>query len=1266
MRHKFPLFLTFFLIFLNFAHVSNLPSPQSSQRESGISYFNKSTSNDLLANFTNIGDFIPWSDLLAAPDAWTLLDDEGAVLKLRKVRNATQAWEQTNKCAAIREFDAIDTSIILRTYNLTFMIEQIQTPLYFSGNYYKTEYWIFINFTDSTAQNIYYFEKHWSEGNGSFNHTASINGSIESNKFVECIQITFKQYLKAAGIFNNTFYLESEAYFGRKARPASAPLVTPPEFKIYDEVQFSLSTDITPTSTTQLILYISYQDTGNTIGIQMVKEWIKDNYWTKKLHFNFSGNYLFKIKVFDTLFGCFANTATYQIHAHDINEPTYPLETKLTLWEPSGTILPTNLKIYVGESESFELYMPPIEKSLPWQAYAANSTTRFVHYHEEDNKILLSSIKNGIKAEIPPQAGLYPNTEHYESLVFDIRLREFKTSDNTVLIGLNYFEGDYALKIATQYIDTWVQYIIPIQNFNWHNYSAALAQICFYGSFRAEIKNLFVADYRNITTILQDASNKTINYESSNETYRSSLVSIDTTSKNPSITWSNSSFYCEESNFNISGFISENVTIGANETIKLNLTGNYLGEYSFTYDTIGGSPAEWSCSGATQVISGLGGHNKVLELIGTGSGDTATNSFTGIAEGTVELWIRTNDTEKATIFAIEDAALQHSIFFGIATGYFMFISNTYPTGYYLKTLVPNAWYKIRIIFNTTAESWDIWFGGTHYGPYDFYGTPTLMDGVQFMNWDETGGQATYLDAVDYSWASGYFLNRNWANTYFPNGTYLSKSYDLGIADFYFYQNLNFSENIASNTVLTLEYRSSIDNETWLYWSNTFTENTTIQEYKNHYFQFRVNLSTWGNYTYTPKCYWVNLTHENANSTFFVEDLLQPSFSQPQFLKNITLKVQVNSIGNLINSSINLWNFSSNTYKNISSIEQACVYNVTADFYNSTNYLKMNITIYSSENFTLSYNQAELWIYGYKFNKTCEIIANFSLPDIFNFSIFYYQFNPPQGLIKLLFYNTTNWTLHSLYPITQNLSLVTFWLNISSYTMLRFKFIYQDAHLNDLNVTANISRYFFSAEYSYRLLSEQNRQATDFIQFNAPLQTICLTDAYGNIIYKSLHNRTQEGYFIDIMLDYFEVSFSNFVPDTIVTFSIKDRGRTINITLPYGITCMVPLFTGDYIITLSDDINKTVITMWDVVISRVKNRLFSYNLSIPVVEHAPSWLDQYWPIFIPLGFLLVIIVVAGRRYYKKRKVKKAYLRKKQLEHNRRMKAKRAANRNPIIR
>ncbi|NVM28851.1 MAG: hypothetical protein HWN65_08405 [Candidatus Helarchaeota archaeon] len=238
--------------------------------------------------------------------------------------------------------------------------------------------------------------------------------------------------------------------------------------------------------------------------------------------------------------------------------------------------------------------------------------------------------------------------------------------------------------------------------------------------------------------------------------------------------------------------IEENVTFGysyyQNFVLNQSLTivtddGIYNGTYSFTDDDVGSTPDGWSCSGEIQVIATLDGHSKVVELIGVVGSDYGTNDFPDTATGTVEFWVRSNDTTKLTLYIIEDQSSSHSIFFGLSSGYLMYCSNDHPAGAIIASASNNTWYHVRIQFDC-ASGWYIWVDGVKYGEYDFYGTPTLIDGFRFIDFDVTGGQASYLDAVDYSWDSGYVENRSmtaltaWNDTYYDIKNVVRSQYNM--------------------------------------------------------------------------------------------------------------------------------------------------------------------------------------------------------------------------------------------------------------------------------------------------------------------------------------------------------------------------------------------------------------------------------------------------------------------------------------------------------
>ena len=281
--------------------------------------------------------------------------------------------------------------------------------------------------------------------------------------------------------------------------------------------------------------------------------------------------------------------------------------------------------------------------------------------------------------------------------------------------------------------------------------------------------------------------------------------------------------------------------------------------YDFVDDADGEYPAGWSSFGNVQIIPTLDDHNKVLEMYYSPDGDSTYNVLPDKTTGTVEYWLRTNDTAKFSIFAIWDGGIFHSISFGISSGYFGYVSNTYPAGNNLTSANADTWYHIRIEFNCSAGWWRIWIGEDYYSGYlDFLGTPSAMD--RFWVGDlYNEGQLNYLDAVDYSWADGYFTNRSYEHfgkKYYNNCVWTSNAIDLEVISPY-YNEISFSCNTTVNTSVYISYRMSTDNSSWDAWSAWTNETISFNTYKKRFMQVKV-LLTVNNTAQTPTLFYIKV------------------------------------------------------------------------------------------------------------------------------------------------------------------------------------------------------------------------------------------------------------------------------------------------------------------------------------------------------------------------------------------------------------------------
>ncbi|NVM54950.1 MAG: hypothetical protein HWN66_14695, partial [Candidatus Helarchaeota archaeon] len=221
-------------------------------------------------------------------------------------------------------------------------------------------------------------------------------------------------------------------------------------------------------------------------------------------------------------------------------------------------------------------------------------------------------------------------------------------------------------------------------------------------------------------------------------------------------------------------YVETNCTIGID-----NLTGGLVNiAYDFTEDDNGDDPADWttieSSEDDIEVIQEIDGHSKVVKIYCPSGSQNIDNEFANAATGTIEFWLRTSNATQASFVFIRDWVLADSIMFGIYSDYFYYASNAYPEGTPIIMAYNNTWYHIRIQWNCSS-GWYVWINRTQYGEYDFYGSPTAMDDIMFYDGDD-GGHTFYVDAVDYSWSSGYYTERSYEHygeKYYANCTWIS-------------------------------------------------------------------------------------------------------------------------------------------------------------------------------------------------------------------------------------------------------------------------------------------------------------------------------------------------------------------------------------------------------------------------------------------------------------------------------------------------------------
>ncbi|MHA1267320.1 MAG: LamG domain-containing protein [Candidatus Helarchaeota archaeon] len=1088
------LFLVVFMLIFNACFFTKYTPSSTPILNAGIS---ETETYGIYANWTDVGEFTPWVVTSGTPDTFS---DTGSELYVYESSGATICQRDVS--------DTATTSV--RHYAVYMRAKLVGNPGYPIFVYASLK----MVYTDASYDALF------SEFQIDYDNTAWYNLTLDSDKTIDYIELKLDEYGAGAGYYVKV-WIYDEVVSG------IVPTVENVSLNPSQPVVGNLATigcDVTGSQTLFKSIYVNliYVDTNHGTIVYLQQDWTAPEHYYVNVYFNRTGNYRLYITIDTPWDDLSVDSSLYGFHVYADTDLIYPAEAKLTLWEPTGTAIPTNLKVFVGDSEAYELYYPQIGKDLTWRAYASNSSTRSISLCEADDyKIVMNAVKNGIKASIAPTALGYPNIEYYDCFVFDIRVKNFWSIDYTVLLGINSFEADYAITVSPGYVGEWVQYVVPFRMFNWRNYSAALTQIIFWGSFKAEIKNIFVAHYNNVTTIIQDGSNYTTAYETDNSTYLHSQAAI---TSNYLINSSGSVDYT-----GLFGYWSLNESSGTNAKDSAGLNNNG------TLQNMAGS--EWESGRYGNALHFDGADDRV---------DLADTQSFSSDEGTIMLWMKPD--VNVYVFPV------------------------------------NKWLLGRNLVGNYAGDFGFQFLNSQNDKLDFY----LQDG--------TITRDCFSDSNNFEEGQWYFIAGTWNST--KTVLYIDAiaqaDTDGGISlPAHGYRHAAIAQG--NDLGYTGESWDGLIDDVRVY-SRDLTAEQIQQIYDEFYDLYKCNYTV-------SKC-----------------------FTEPPLLANISLSVDADTLGSFANSSTSLYNFSSAQFVNISAIDNYTC-NFTQYFFNSTNHVILSFVAYANKAFNITVS-ANLTIYGYKYNKTCEIAANLSLSNSYDEGVFYYSFDPPtNSLIELQFWNGSTWLLHSSYNNSVNDTVSFTIANISFYSRARFRFIYIDAYLNDLNVTANVTRLFFIADYDYRLISDANRQASDFIIFNAPVQTICLTDYYGNIIYKQQHNRSAEGYFIDIMLNLVTVYFANYAPDTTVTYSVRNRGLEINVTVPYGVIIPLTLFSDDYIVVLWDDENKTTVNVWDVVISRVKNRFFAYNLTVPVSAPEINFFEKYWVYFtIPLAVLAITLVV----------------------------------------
>ncbi len=202
---------------------------------------------------------------------------------------------------------------------------------------------------------------------------------------------------------------------------------------------------------------------------------------------------------------------------------------------------------------------------------------------------------------------------------------------------------------------------------------------------------------------------------------------------------------------------------------------DYLGVYSFTEDAEGTDPANWTIieefNTSIEVIAKKNGHSKVVELWDNDNSNDCYlyNNFAPQTTGSVEFWIYgLAGIESATYIRLHKGVPSPTnagpyLKVDWSGEYLRYYSGGYTDIISSSGFSERTWHHIRVAFNCTTDTFDIWVNGIQEGtglPFANNANSLVYIDVGTSTISTYGNTYTYIDAVDYSWAPGYYQNRN--------------------------------------------------------------------------------------------------------------------------------------------------------------------------------------------------------------------------------------------------------------------------------------------------------------------------------------------------------------------------------------------------------------------------------------------------------------------------------------------------------------------------
>ncbi|MFX0029655.1 MAG: PKD domain-containing protein [Candidatus Hermodarchaeota archaeon] len=204
---------------------------------------------------------------------------------------------------------------------------------------------------------------------------------------------------------------------------------------------------------------------------------------------------------------------------------------------------------------------------------------------------------------------------------------------------------------------------------------------------------------------------------------------------------------------------------------------HYSATNSFENDTIGANPGwfeeVYENGGSVQVIKELGGHSEVLELHdeSTVFNENAyvLKNISSQNSGTIEYWMRFNETIKLCGFRVDNGDLSNEIITIRAYSNFMQLYD----GISFENIMPiqnNTWYHIRVDFECTSGNYRglsqytmrLFINGIRLGIFPFVNNEPQASRIEWYTdrFSSLPDHYYFIDAIGFSWDPNYKVGDN--------------------------------------------------------------------------------------------------------------------------------------------------------------------------------------------------------------------------------------------------------------------------------------------------------------------------------------------------------------------------------------------------------------------------------------------------------------------------------------------------------------------------